>query len=128
MEWDSNEFMYSMIADQVDGGVLTFENSHPKWSYARLDENGFLAEVKEKEVISNEATIGIYYWKKGSDYVKYAEQMIGKNIRTNGEFYVAPAYNEAIKDGKKFKIFHIDRMFGLGTPEDLEYFIKNYSV
>ena len=128
VEWDSNEFMYSMMGDQIDGGILTFGNSHPKWSYVRLDSNGYVIEVKEKEVISNEATVGIYYWKRGSDYVKYAEQMIAKNIRVNNEFYVAPVYNEAIADGKKVKIFHIDKMWGLGTPEDLTYFQDKYRV
>ena len=126
VEWDSNEFMYSMMGDKIDGGILTFNNSHPKWSYVRLDNNGFVTEVKEKEVISNEATVGIYYWSHGSDYVKYAEQMINKNIRVNNEFYVAPVYNEAINDGKKIKIFHIDKMWGLGTPEDLTYFQDKY--
>lgn len=122
VEWDSNEFMYSMMGNEIDGGILTFGNSHPKWSYVKLDDNGYITEVREKEVISNEATVGIYYWKRGSDYVKYAEQMIKKNIRVNNEFYVAPVYNEAIADGKKIKIFHIDKMWGLGTPEDLTYF------
>lgn len=127
VEWDSNEFMYSMIGDQIDGGILTFSNTHPKWSYIKLDSNGFVAEVREKEVISNIATVGIYYWKRGSDYVKYAEQMINKNIRVNNEFYVAPTYNEAIQNNKKIKIFNVDKMWGLGTPEDLEHFIKNYA-
>lgn len=124
--WDSNEFMYSMIGDQIDGGILTFPNNHPKWSYVGLDEHGFIKEVREKEVISNMATVGIYYWKRGSDFVRSAETMISKNIRVNGEFYVAPTYNELILEGKKIKPFNIEKMFGLGTPEDLEYFVKKY--
>jgi HAD superfamily hydrolase (TIGR01509 family) len=128
VEWDSNEFMYSMLGDEIDGGILTFGNSHPKWSYVKLDDKGYVTEVREKEVISNEATVGIYYWKKGSDYVKYAEQMIAKNVRVNNEFYVAPVYNEAIADGKKVKIFHIEKMWGLGTPEDLTYFQDKYKA
>jgi HAD superfamily hydrolase (TIGR01509 family) len=122
IEWDSNEFMYSMVADNIDGGILTFEATHPKWSYAKLDENGFVCEVAEKKPISKIATVGIYYWKKGSDYVKYAERMIDKNIRVNNEFYVCPVYNEAIEDGKKIKVFGIDKMWSLGTPEDLNIF------
>jgi HAD superfamily hydrolase (TIGR01509 family) len=127
VEWDSNEFMYSMQGDKIDGGILTFNNTHPKWSYVKLDHNGFVTEVREKEVVSNEATVGIYYWSKGSDYVKYAEQMIAKNVRVNNEFYVAPVYNEAIGDGKQIKIFHIEKMWGLGTPEDLTYFQDHYN-
>ena len=85
-----------------------------------------MSEVAEKKPISNLATVGIYFWKKGSDYVKYAEQMISKNIRVNNEFYVCPVYNEGIAEGKKFKTFNIDKMWGLGTPEDLKYYLENY--
>ena len=85
-----------------------------------------LIEVAEKRVISNKATVGIYYWSKGSDYVRYAEQMISKNIRVNNEFYVCPVFNEAIQDNKKIKTFDIDRMWGIGTPNDLNYFLENY--
>ena len=124
LEWDSNEFMYSMMADEVDGGILTFTATHPKWSFAKLGEDGFVTEVAEKKPISNIATSGIYYWKKGSDYVKYAEQMIEKDVRVNGEFYVCPVFNEAIQGEKKIKTYHINKMWGLGTPEDLEKFIS----
>ena len=126
LEWDSNEFMYKMIEQKVDGGILTFHATHPKWSFAKIDEYGYVTEVQEKNPISDIATVGVYYWAKGSDYVKYAEQMIEKNIRTNNEFYVCPVYNEGIGDGKKFKTFNIEKMWGLGTPEDLKYYIENY--
>jgi hypothetical protein len=91
-----------------------------------VDEYGYVTEVQEKNPISDIATVGVYYWAKGSDYVKYAEQMISKNIRTNNEFYVCPVYNEAIADCKKIKTFNIDKMWGLGTPEDLKYYLENY--
>ena len=126
VEWDSNEFMYSMVGDNIDGGMLTFRSNHPKWSYAKLDEDGFVTEVQEKNPISDIATVGIYYWTKGSDYVKYAEQMIDNDIRVNNEFYVCPVFNEAIADDKKLKIFDIEKMWGLGTPEDLNYFLENH--
>jgi HAD superfamily hydrolase (TIGR01509 family) len=124
LDWNSNEFMYSMVADEVDGGMLTFTATHPKWSFAKLDDDGFVTEVAEKKPISDVATTGIYYWKHGSDYVKYAEQMIVNNTRVNNEFYVCPVFNEAIKDDKKIKTFHFDGMWGIGTPEDLDYFNK----
>lgn len=124
IEWDSNNFMYSMVGDGIDGGVLTFYSTHPKWSYAKLNKEGFVIDIQEKKPISDKATVGIYFWNKGSDYVKYAEQMIEKDIRVNGEFYVAPVYNEAILDGFKVKIFDIDKMWGLGTPEDLNFFLE----
>lgn len=126
LEWDSNEFMYSMMADNIDGGMLTFEATHPKWSFAKLGPDGYVTEVAEKKPISNIATTGIYYWKKGSDYVKYAEQMIAKDVRVNNEFYVCPVFNEAIADDKKIKIFPTEKMWGIGTPEDLDTFLRNY--
>ena len=126
LEWDSNEFMYKMIEQSVDGGIVTFTATHPKWSFAKIDEYGYVTEVAEKNPISDIATVGVYYWAKGSDYVKYAEQMIEKNIRTNNEFYTCPVFNEAVGDGKKIKTFNIDKMWGLGTPEDLKYYLENY--
>jgi HAD superfamily hydrolase (TIGR01509 family) len=126
LEWDSNEFMYKMIEQKVDGGIVTFTATHPKWSFAKVDEYGYVTEVAEKNPISDIATVGVYYWAKGSDYVKYAEQMIDNNVRVNNEFYVCPVFNEAIGDGKKIKTFNIDKMWGLGTPEDLKYYLENY--
>jgi HAD superfamily hydrolase (TIGR01509 family) len=127
IKWNSNECMYSFSTDEIDGGILTFESTHPKWSFARTDDTGFVIEVAEKKPISNQATCGVYYWKKGSDYVKYAEQMISKNVRTNDEFYVCPVYNEAILDGKKIKLKQVDKMWGIGTPEDLSFFLTDYA-
>ena len=124
IEWNSNEVMYAFNADSIDGGILTFNATHPKWSYAKLNEEGFVSEVAEKKVISDLATVGVYYWSKGSDYVKYAEQMIEKNIRVNNEFYVCPVFNQAIEDGKKIRVKTIDKMWGIGTPEDLNYFLS----
>jgi dTDP-glucose pyrophosphorylase len=128
VEWNSNECMYAFSADDIDGGILTFNSTHPKWSYARIGDDGFVAEVAEKKVISDNATVGIYYWKKGSDYVKYAEQMISKNIRVNNEFYVCPVFNEAIEDKKKIRIKSVAKMWGIGTPEDLSYFLANKDI
>jgi HAD superfamily hydrolase (TIGR01509 family) len=124
LDWDSNEFMYSMEADGIDGGMLTFTATHPKWSFAKTNEDGLVTEVAEKKPISDIATAGIYYWKHGKDYVKYAEQMIEKDIRFNNEFYVCPVFNQAIDGGKKIKTFHFDGMWGIGTPEDLRTFLE----
>jgi HAD superfamily hydrolase (TIGR01509 family) len=125
MEWNSNEFMYSMTADSIDGGILTFRSTHPKWSFASLDKNGYVNMIAEKEPISDIATVGVYYWTKGSDYVKYAEKMISEKNRVNGEYYVAPVYNEAISDSKKIKTFDVQKMWGIGTPEDLNIFLSD---
>ena len=128
IEWDQNEAMYYFISTESDGGILTFESSHPKWSYARLDDTGKVDLVAEKEPISKNATVGVYYWKKGKDYVKYANQMIEKDKRVNNEFYVCPVFNEAIEDNKKILIKDIEKMWGLGTPEDLNYFFSNFDT
>ena len=125
IEWNSNETMYSFSNNDIDGGMLVFKAVHPKWSFAKLDSTGFIEKVAEKDPISDIASVGIYYWSKGSDYVKYAEQMIDKDIRVNNEFYVCPVINEAIADGKKFKVSYVKEMWGIGTPEDLETFLKS---
>ena len=122
--WNSMEFMYNMQETEADGGIVTFHATHPKWSFAKSDANGIVTEVAEKNPISTDATVGFYYWKHGSDFVKYAEQMIEKDIRVNNEFYVCPVYNQAIEDGKVIRTKQIQSMWGLGTPEDLEYFLK----
>lgn len=127
VEWDSNEFMYKMNELNCDGGILTFKSTHPKWSFAKIDSTGHVSEVAEKNPISDDATVGVYYWKNGSDYVKFAEQMISKNLRVNNEFYVCPVFNESIGSGKKIKSFEIKKMWSLGTPEDLEVYLTNHS-
>ena len=124
IKWNSSRSLYNFNSKKYDGAILTFEAIHPKWSYAKCNKSNFVTEVAEKKVISKNATVGVYYWKKGSQYVKYAEQMIKKNIRVNNEFYVCPVFNGAIKDKKKIVIEQVDEMHGLGTPEDLNNFIQ----
>ena len=129
VEWNSNEVLYAFTTEGVDGGILCFNSTHPKWSYARLDDNGFVCEVAEKQPISTNATVGIYYWSRGNTYVSCALRMIERNIRVNNEFYVCPVFNELVEDGGKVRIKHIkpEGMWGLGTPEDLQHFLSNYS-
>jgi HAD superfamily hydrolase (TIGR01509 family) len=124
VEWDSNEFMYKMNETEADGGIVTFKATHPKWSFAKINSEGFVTEVAEKNPISDIATVGFYFWKHGSDFVKFAEKMIEKNIRVNNEFYVCPVFNQAIEHGKKIRTFEIPKMWGLGTPEDLNVYFN----
>jgi HAD superfamily hydrolase (TIGR01509 family) len=123
-EWNSSEFLYKMQETNSDGGILTFKSTHPKWSFAKLDELGFVEEVAEKNPISDNATVGYYYWRKGSDFVKYAERMIDKDVRVNNEFYVCPVFNQAIESGLKISSFEAKAMWGLGTPEDLNIYLS----
>lgn len=121
VKWQPAAFQW--LNRNVDGVTVVFEASDPKWSY--VETSGILVtKVAEKEAISNEANVGIYGWNHGSDYVKYAEQMIAKDVRTNGEFYIAPVYNEAIADGKKIVTFTVEEMHGVGTPEDLNTYLE----
>jgi HAD superfamily hydrolase (TIGR01509 family) len=126
-EWQANNFYYQMIQKDVDGGILTIEENSgdTKWSYAKIDENNNVAEVAEKKPISNIATVGIYWFNKGSDFVKYSEQMIQANDRVNNEFYTCPVYNYLIKDGKTVKYFHCDKFIDLGTPENLKKYLES---
>jgi HAD superfamily hydrolase (TIGR01509 family) len=126
VEWDSNEFMYKMNETNADGGIVTFTATHPKWSFAKVDDMGLVTEVAEKNPISDIATVGYYYWKRGSDFVECAEEMIDLNIRNNNEFYVCPVFNQAIKRGLKIRTFNSTGMWGLGTPEDLGHYLENH--
>ena len=124
VEYNSIDFFYKMQEQKLDGGVLTFENYSPKWSFVKNDENGFINQVAEKETISNRATCGLYYLAKGSDFVWAAEKMIKEDKRVNGEFYVFPSFSELLERGAKIKEYPVDEMIGLGTPEDLEYYLN----
>lgn len=116
---------YISVIDNHNGLIMTMPADHPKWSYIRFDNQGFVTMVREKEVISNEATVGIYNYKHGSDFVRYAHQMIDKNIRVNNEFYVAPVYNEMIDSGMKIVFKNVGpKMHGMGVPEDLSKFME----
>ena len=126
IDWNAFETISEFSNEGIDGGILTFNSVHPKHSFAKVDGQGYVTEVAEKKPISTNATVGVYFWKKGSDFVYYADQMIQKNIRTNNEFYVCPVYNEAIQDGKKIITSMVDKMWGMGTPVELDNFLQNY--
>ena len=122
-----SDFIKDSDNRHLDGSVLCFVDAelNPKWSFAKIDENGIILEIKEKQPISEYATVGIYYFAKGNIFVSNAIDMIVRNERVNNEFYVAPIYNYAIASGDKFGIYNIDmsQMHGTGTPEDLNKYI-----
>ncbi len=124
VEFEHRNFDLVRDLTTVDGIIFTFKATHPKWSFVRCDARGHVVEVAEKNPISDNATCGKYYFRKGSDFVAGAERMIAKNIRTNNEFYVCPVYNELIEDGKVLIPFDVHKMWGVGTPEDLKTFLK----
>ncbi len=125
IDYEAQNFLTLKSLTNVDSMVFTFNAVHPKWSFVKTNSRGFVTEVAEKKPISNIATCGIYWYRHGSDFVKYAKRMIDNNIRVNNEFYIAPVYNELIKDGKTLIPFYVHKMWGIGTPEDLKSFLDN---
>ena len=122
-----DDYLAEMDRARADGLIMTMWADDPKWSFIGFDENNRITRIVEKKVISNEATVGIYNFRRGSDFVRAADAMIAKNLRVNGEFYVAPVYNELIAAGARLAVFNVGRecdgMYGLGTPADLERFL-----
>jgi dTDP-glucose pyrophosphorylase len=123
-----DQYLATMDRDGADGLIMTMQADDPKWSFVGLDAQGFVTRVVEKEVISNEATVGIYNFRHGADFVRAAEQMVAKDLRVNNEFYVAPVYNELIEFGARISIHNVGRegngMYGLGIPADLDQFLS----
>lgn len=122
------DFITDCFSRSLDGSILTFidEEMNPKWSFAKIDDNQIVTEVKEKKAISKFATVGIYFYLKGKDFVDSTIDMIIENERVNNEFYTCPTYNYAIKNHKKIGIYNIDYslMHGIGTPDDLNRYLK----
>jgi NDP-sugar pyrophosphorylase family protein len=126
---DIDDYLASMDRQRADGLIMTMNADDPKWSFVGLNGKRLVTRVVEKEVISNEATVGIYNFRRGSDFVRAAEQMIAKNMRVNNEFYVAPTYNQLIEEGARIAIYNVGHegagMYGLGMPSDLERFLAD---
>lgn len=122
-----NRFINDCLDRKLDGSILVFrdETRNPKWSFARLDDNGQVVEVAEKRPISDLATVGIYFFRHGADFVRAAVDMIAVNERVNNEFYTCPVYNYAIRSGKRIGVYEIAKsdMHGIGTPEDLAVYL-----
>ena len=124
-----DDYLDEMRRAGADGLIMTMTADDPKWSFVGLDHRRRVTRVVEKTVISNEATVGIYNFRRGRDFVRAADRMIAKNLRVNHEFYVAPVYNELIEEGAEIAIYNVGRegagMYGLGIPSDLERFLAD---
>ena len=122
------EFVDDCNERDLDGSILTFIDKHkdPKWSFAKIDKNNLVSEVKEKTVISKYATAGVYLFSKGRDFINSSLDMIVNNDRVNNEFYTCPTFNYAIKNNLKIGIYniHVEQMHGIGSPEDLNSYLK----
>ncbi len=130
VEMNVANYINDSVERGMDGSILTFPSDDIKWSYAKINSSGWLIDLREKEVISPHATVGLYYFQKGKDFVNSAVQMIANNDRVKNEFYTAPAYNYAVKARLKIGIYEIKKsqMHGLGTPEDLAVFLKYLTI
>ncbi|MDA5315456.1 glycosyl transferase family 2 [Vibrio cholerae] len=128
VDMDINDYLTDMVDRNLDGSMLTMKADDPKWSYARVGSNGLVTEVVEKVVVSDEATVGIYNFRSGKEFCQLADEMIRQDIRSNGEFYVAPVYTHLAQKGGKIGVFNIGEeangMYGLGIPSDLELFLS----
>ena len=128
VDFEIEKYIEDCSTKNADGSILTFvdKEKSPKWSFAKIDEAEWVTKVQEKKVISEYATVGLYYFTKGSHFIDYAVDMIVDNERTNNEFYTCPVYNYAIKDSKKICIYNIEfeDMHGIGTPEDLNKYLE----
>ncbi len=128
VDMDINAYLQAMVEAGADGLIMTMEADDPKWSFVGFNEDGLINQVVEKEVISNEATVGIYNFRTGKQLIESIDAMIAKDLRVNGEFYVAPAYNEIIAQGAKVIHFNVgseaNGMYGLGIPADLDLFLS----
>ncbi len=124
---DIDDFIDFSRHDNTLGTIMTFVSNHPKWSYVRLDNQGYALEMAEKKPISDQATVGIYYFSEGKKFVEAATSMIEKDIRVNNEFYVCPCYNELLLQNGKVNVWQIqnNQMHGLGTPEDLNIYLDS---
>lgn len=125
---DINHYLAEMDYRGLDGLIMTMWADDPKWSFVELNTENHVVRVVEKMVISNDATVGIYNFKRGSDFVSAAETMIHRKETVNGEYYVAPTYDYVVEQGAKVGIYNIgkdgDGMYGLGIPSDLQHFLK----
>jgi dTDP-glucose pyrophosphorylase len=125
IEYKKENFEYLKKFTSVDGIIFCFNATDSKWSFVKLNNEKIICEVAEKKPISDIATCGIYWYRKGSEFVSSAENMIRKNIRVNNEFYIAPVYNEFIQQNKKLIPFFVQKMNGIGTPEDLNLYLQS---
>ena len=130
MWWDAETVIKQIRVMDYDGVVVTYHETTPKNSYARINRRGYVTKMAEKQVISNVSLNGIHYWKKGKYFVESTESMVEKNIRFNNEFYVSLTYNQMIEKGLKVGIYHIPNEFhnAVGTPDDLNRYFEKIST
>ncbi|MBI1343047.1 MAG: NTP transferase domain-containing protein [Terrimonas sp.] len=123
IEQELSDAVISFMDGQQDGGVITFESVHPKWSYARM-ENNQVVETAEKRPISKKAIAGVYYFRKAIDFIEGGFEVIKKNTNTNGIFFVSATINELILHNKRVGAYGIrnEHYHSFYSPQKIKEF------
>ena len=126
--WNNEFFNNEIRTKEIDGCVMVFPEKHTskKASYVQTNEQGFVTRSAEKQPISDTATVGVHYFKKGKDFVKYANEMMNKGMGFSDEFYVTPVYNLFASANKKIITYPVKKMWALGSPDEVNLFLKEY--
>ena len=109
-----------------EGHIPCFNAEGEHWSFVKLDNRGKAIEVREKVRISNNCTLGAYYFSSAELYQRLYEEYYSDYSRIEkNEKYIAPLYNFMIEKGMHVTISHIDatKVHVLGTPEELQVFL-----
>lgn len=116
------DILQDFETQEIDGGIVIFDSVHPRWSYVKTNSDGFVIEAAEKRPISRNATAGLYYFRRGHEFVDAAMDMIRKDAQTGGAFYVCPVYNQMLLRQAKIRTYTIQReqYFSLANPQGLQ--------
>lgn len=106
LDIDFNEVKAFWQSTSADAGLLTFKSVHPRWSYARIEDE-VVVQTAEKNPISNNAIAGYYYFKQAADFFEAAYESIKNDVQLDGIFYISPIVNQYILKSKTVKAFTI---------------------
>lgn len=130
LEFRSTKFIKiikEILAQSVDeasgGALVSFESNEPRYSYAALDEDGFVTRTAEKEVISNHALCGAYFFSAGRRFKQIAHQLLDEPEFKKPEYYVSLLYNYLLADGEKVRLAPMEEYYSYGTPEELKRYL-----
>lgn len=114
----------NLPAENANGGMLvSFESSEPRYSYAEVDENMIVKRTAEKEVISNHALCGAYFFSTGKGFLKAAHQLLSEPSFTKPEYYVSLLYNYLLLGGETVRLATMEKYCSYGTPEELKRYL-----